>query len=101
MGQCRGRQRVPHRILGGLGKVGQPIEEPQCMQHSRIDAKTHAWIARLDTLQSRSGCEGALGNNCHRQTATSPCIVNIRAQLVQSRVDGRRWSMGVGMMLCS
>jgi hypothetical protein len=82
-GQIVGGDSKTRLISGRLGKITQPVQEAQCLEHGGIDANAHGVVASLNPLQRRTACEGPFGNDCGRQSATAASVTDVGTKLAE------------------
>jgi hypothetical protein len=68
-------------------KVGQTVQEAQSLQGRCIDADPDAGIARLDPLESASGCEGSSRDDAHRQPTSLARVMNVGPEFAEGAAD--------------
>jgi hypothetical protein len=56
-------------ILTRIGKLAQAIQQPQSLQHRRINTDAYSWIAGFYPLQGSATGKGPFGNYRHRKPA--------------------------------
>ena len=86
--QCGAGQRLSDGVVTDVGDLAQTVEQAERLQDPGIDADADTGVPRFDSLQGRTGREGALGYDRHRQPPAPTGIVDVRPELAQRTSHG-------------
>ncbi len=88
LGQFGAGQCLSDAIVADVGDLAQTVEQTRRLKDAGIDANADIGIAGFDSLQGRTGREGALGHDGHRQPPASAGVVDVSAKLAHGSSNG-------------
>ena len=73
-----GCQSLADSVVADVGNLAETIEKAEGLKDGRINANANVRVSGLYPLQGRTGREGTLRHDRHRQSSTPTSIIDIR-----------------------
>jgi hypothetical protein len=82
-GQLFGRDRETYLVSAWVCYQPQPVEEPQGLKHSSVDADAHSVVALFNAAKRRTAGKSSFGDYFSRQASTATGIMDIKPEFAK------------------
>ncbi len=95
---CAGKS-LPDAVIADVSNLAQAVEQAECLQDTGVYADADIGVASFDPLKGRTGREGALRHDRHRQLPAPTSITDVCSKFAQRSSNGGGRIVGSWHML--